>query len=118
LRNLVPAIWLPAFELRREREISRWRLHLVKHRSTLKNRVHSTLITLQLVGDRRDVSDAVDDRAPAMTGRAPAARTVITDKPQAGVRNARAVRVQALSRDPAVPWNTKTGAPAGSRTSS
>jgi hypothetical protein len=31
--------------LRREREISRSRLHLVKHRSTLKNRVHSTLIT-------------------------------------------------------------------------
>src|SRR5919197_605721 len=44
VRDLVPAIWLPTPELRREREISRWRLHLVKHRSTLKNRVHSTLI--------------------------------------------------------------------------
>jgi transposase len=44
LRDLVPAIWLPTPELRREREISRFRLHLVKHRSTLKNRVHSTLI--------------------------------------------------------------------------
>jgi len=44
LRDLVPAIWLPTPELRREREISRWRLHLVRHRSTLKNRVHSTLI--------------------------------------------------------------------------
>jgi transposase len=43
-RDLVPAIWLPTPQLRREREISRWRLHLVKHRSTLKNRVHSTLI--------------------------------------------------------------------------
>jgi transposase len=43
-RDLVPAIWLPTPELRREREISRFRLHLVKHRSTLKNRVHSTLI--------------------------------------------------------------------------
>jgi hypothetical protein len=42
--DLVPAIWLPTPELRRERERSRWRLHLVKHRSTLKNRVHSTLI--------------------------------------------------------------------------
>jgi transposase len=40
----VPAIWLPTPGLRRERERSRWRLHLVKHRSTLKNRVHSTLI--------------------------------------------------------------------------
>ena len=43
-RDLEPAIWLPTPELRREREISRWRLHLVKHRSILKNRVHSTLI--------------------------------------------------------------------------
>ena len=53
-RDLVPAIWLPTFELRREREISRWRLHLVKHRSTLKNRVHSTLITF---GHQRHMSD-------------------------------------------------------------
>jgi transposase len=44
VRDLVPAIWLPTPELRREREISRFRLHLVKHRSTLKSRVHSTLI--------------------------------------------------------------------------
>jgi transposase len=44
VRDLVPAIWLPTPELRRERELSRWRLHLVEHRSTLKNRVHSTLI--------------------------------------------------------------------------
>ncbi|MGZ6590148.1 MAG: IS110 family RNA-guided transposase [Solirubrobacteraceae bacterium] len=43
-RDLVPAIWLPTPELRKERERSRWRLHLVKHRSILKNRVHSTLI--------------------------------------------------------------------------
>ena len=43
-RDLVPAIWLATPELRAEREISRWRLHLVKHRSILKNRVHSTLI--------------------------------------------------------------------------
>jgi hypothetical protein len=42
--DLVPAIWLPTPELRKERERSRWRLHLVKHRATLKNRVHSTLI--------------------------------------------------------------------------
>ena len=43
--DLVPAIWLPPPGLRKERERSRWRLHLVKHRATLKNRVHSTLIT-------------------------------------------------------------------------
>ncbi len=53
-RDLVPAIWLPTLELRSEREISRWRLHLVKHRSTLKNRVHSTLITF---GHQRHMSD-------------------------------------------------------------
>jgi transposase len=37
-RDLVPAIWLPTVELRREREISRYRLHLARHRTTLKNR--------------------------------------------------------------------------------
>jgi transposase len=36
--DLVPAIWLPTPELRQERERSRWRLHLVKHRSILKKR--------------------------------------------------------------------------------
>ena len=43
-RDLVPAIWLPTPELRAERERARWRLHLVKHRAILKNRVHSSLI--------------------------------------------------------------------------
>jgi transposase len=43
-RDLVPAIWLPSPGIRAERERSRWRLHLVRHRTTLKNRVHSTLI--------------------------------------------------------------------------
>src|SRR5512133_1831775 len=43
-RDLVPAIWLPDPRIRRERELARFRLHLVKHRSALKNRIHSTLI--------------------------------------------------------------------------
>ena len=43
-RDLVPAIWLPTPELRAERERARWRLHLVKHRAILKNRIHSSLI--------------------------------------------------------------------------
>jgi transposase len=43
-RDLVPAIWLPGFEVRQERERARWRLHLVKHRSQLKQRVHSSLM--------------------------------------------------------------------------
>jgi transposase len=43
-RDLVPAIWLPEPRVREERELARFRLHLVKHKSALKNRVHSTLI--------------------------------------------------------------------------
>ena len=43
-RDLVPAIWLPDPTVREERELARFRLHLVKHRSMLKNRIHSTLI--------------------------------------------------------------------------
>jgi len=42
--DLVPAIWLPDPRVREERELARFRLHLVKHRSALKNRIHSTLI--------------------------------------------------------------------------
>lgn len=44
LRDLVPAVWLPTPGVRAEREQARFRMHLVKHRATLKNRVHSTLI--------------------------------------------------------------------------
>jgi transposase len=43
-RDLVPAIWLPGPRVREKRELARFRLHLVKHRSALKNRIHSTLI--------------------------------------------------------------------------
>jgi transposase len=43
-RDLVPAIWLPDPRVREERELARFRLHLVKHKSALKNRIHSTLI--------------------------------------------------------------------------
>src|SRR5438132_33614 len=43
-RDLVPAIWLPAFEQRQERERTRWRLFLVRKRSSLKHRVHAQLL--------------------------------------------------------------------------
>jgi transposase len=43
-RELVPAIWLPTPGVRAERERARWRLHLVRHRVALKNRVHATLL--------------------------------------------------------------------------
>jgi transposase len=44
-RDLVPAIWLPDPTVRAERERARFRLHLVRHRSSLKQRVHATLLT-------------------------------------------------------------------------
>jgi len=44
-RDLIPAIWLPPPEVRSMRELARFRLHLVKHRTGLKNRIHSTLMT-------------------------------------------------------------------------
>jgi transposase len=44
-RALVPAIWLPDPSVRAERERARFRLHLVRHRSSLKQRVHATLLT-------------------------------------------------------------------------
>jgi transposase len=44
-RDLVPAIWLPDPTIRAERERARFRLHLVRHRSSLKQRIHATLLT-------------------------------------------------------------------------
>jgi transposase len=43
-RELIPAIWLPTPSVRAERERARFRLHLVRHRVALKNRVHATLL--------------------------------------------------------------------------
>jgi Transposase len=43
-RELVPAVWLPDPAVREERERARFRLHLVRHRTSLKNRVHATLL--------------------------------------------------------------------------
>ncbi len=44
-RELVPEIWLPDPTVRAERERARFRLHLVHHRTALKNRIHATLMT-------------------------------------------------------------------------
>jgi len=44
-RDLVPEIWLPDLDTRAERERARFRLYLVRHRTSLKNRIHATLIT-------------------------------------------------------------------------
>src|SRR5215218_5910557 len=43
-RDLVPEIWLPTPGVRAERERTRWRLHLVRHRTALKNRIHPILL--------------------------------------------------------------------------
>lgn len=44
-RDLVPEIWLPTPEVRAERERAHFRLHLVRHRTALKSRIHATLMT-------------------------------------------------------------------------
>ena len=44
-RDLVPEIRLPTPDVRAERERARFRLHLVRHRTALKNRIHATLIS-------------------------------------------------------------------------
>jgi len=44
-RDLVPAIWLPDPAVRAARERARFRLYLVRWRTSLKNRIHATLMT-------------------------------------------------------------------------
>ena len=43
-RDIVPAIWLPDPSVREARERARFRLHLVRHRTALENRIHATFI--------------------------------------------------------------------------
>ena len=43
-RDLVSEMWLADPSIRRERELARFRLHLVGHRTTLKNRIHAGLV--------------------------------------------------------------------------
>ena len=65
-RELVPAIWLPSFELRGERERARWRLFLVRKRSSLKHRVHAQLLTF---GHACPVSDLFGHSGRQLLGR-------------------------------------------------
>jgi transposase len=57
-RQLVPEIWLPDPRVRAERERARFRLHLVKHRSALKNRVHAILFQHGVPNPHRDLFGA------------------------------------------------------------
>jgi transposase len=43
--DLVPEIWLADAKTRSAREVARFRLHLVAHRTMLKNRIHQSLLT-------------------------------------------------------------------------
>src|SRR4051794_27174033 len=65
-RELVPAIWLPAFEHRAERERARWRLYLVRRRSSLKHRVHAQLLAF---GHTCPVSDLFGRRGRELLAR-------------------------------------------------
>ena len=57
-RQLVPEVWLPDPPVRAERERARFRLHLVKHRSALKNRVHAILFQHGIASPHRDLFGA------------------------------------------------------------
>src|ERR687894_1503055 len=59
-RDLVPAIWLPGFEQRQERERARWRLYLVRKRSSLKHRVHAQLLAFGTPARSRTFSGVSD----------------------------------------------------------
>jgi transposase len=65
-RELVPAIWLPSFGLRQERERARWRLFLVRKRSSLKHRVHAQLLAF---GHACPVSDLFGARGRELLDR-------------------------------------------------
>jgi transposase len=96
-RDLVPAIWLPSFAQRQERERARWRLHLVKHRTRLKQRVHSELMAF---GQRCPVTDLFGTQ-----GRELLERLVFPEPWRSGVLAAVAMiddldrRIDAIERD-------------------
>jgi transposase len=65
-RELVPALWLPDPRVRAERERARYRLHLVRHRGALKNRIHATLVAF---GHPCPVSDLFGRRGRELLAR-------------------------------------------------
>ncbi len=89
-RELVPAIWLPDPDVRAERERARWRLHLVRHRSRLKQRVHAVLLAQ---GTPCPVSDLF-----GLSGRRLLARLALPD-PWAGTLEASLRLIDELDRE-------------------
>ena len=65
-RDIVPEIWLPDPSVREARERARFRLHLVRHRTALKNRIHATLIAF---GHPVPVSDLFGTAGRELLGR-------------------------------------------------
>lgn len=57
-RELVPEIWLPDPGTRAARELARFRLHLVRQRTRLKNRIHQTLVTHGIARSQSDLFGA------------------------------------------------------------
>jgi transposase len=56
--DLIPEVWLPGPRVRAERERARFRLHLVRHRVSLKNRVHAILFQHGIANPHRDLFGA------------------------------------------------------------
>jgi transposase len=65
-RDLIPAIWLPSFAQRQERERARRRLCLVHKRSSLKHRIHAQLLAF---GHTCPVSDLFGRKGRALLPR-------------------------------------------------
>ena len=80
-RDLVPAIWLPSFAQRGERERARWRLFLVRKRSALKHRVHAQLLAF---GHRCPVSDLFRTGGPRAAAPARVPRPLARRGPRRG----------------------------------
>jgi transposase len=53
--DLIPEVWLPGPQVGAERERARFRLHLVRHRVSLKNRVHAILFQHGIANPQRDL---------------------------------------------------------------
>ena len=75
-RDLVPAIWLPDPRVREKRELARFRLHLVKQKSALKNRF---LDPDQLSGSRGDALGAPPESPEPWRGNITASAKPIDD---------------------------------------
>jgi transposase len=67
-RCLVPEVWLPDPSVRAERELARFRLHLVKHRSMLKNRTRCVIPPTRSATSATS-SDSASSAAPRSTSR-------------------------------------------------